>query len=91
MVYYSLTPRAFTNLLIGFRKKENREFKESWEQTRAIIVSALVPHLKKGASTKPTSLYPLPWDSEKGAGFDKIDIKEAYEKGEKRWEKIDKK
>ena len=77
--------------MAGHRKQEERLFKEHWERTRAIIATSLIPHLKKGTSTDPTKIYPLPWDHEKGAAFIKQDPKEKLKKSLELWEKIDKK
>jgi len=89
--FYSLTPRQFYNIQAGRRRKEERDFKEQWERTRAIIAVSLIPHLKKTASRDITKIYPLPWDSQKGESFIKEDPKILTQKALDFWAKIDKK
>lgn len=89
--FYSLTPRQFYNIQAGRRRKEEREFKEKWERTRAKIATSLIPHLKKNASRDITRIYPLPWDIQKGESFKKEDPKELAKKALDFWANIDKK
>lgn len=87
--FYSLTPRQFHNIVTGTRKRQEREFKEGWEQTRAIIATSLMPHLKKNASRDITKIFPLSWDVEKGESYAPIDHKEKAKEVKQFWDKID--
>jgi len=89
--FYALTPRQFYNISVGRRRKEERDFKENWERTRAIVAMSIMPHLKKGASRDVTKVYPLPWDGDKGESFKKEDPKTAAKKALEFWENLDKK
>ena len=56
--FYSLTPREFYNIVIGYRKKEEANFKNRWYQTREIVLATLQPHVKKGKKLE----YPFEWE-----------------------------
>lgn len=58
--FYSLTPRIFHNITVGYYRKKDQQYKDQWEQTRQIVVSVLTPHLKKGVSRN--SIMKFPWD-----------------------------
>jgi len=57
---YDLTPRSFSNKLLGFNNYQTQLLENSWEQTRLIIHSTLSPHSKK--RLKPKEILPFPWD-----------------------------
>ncbi len=60
---YDLTPRSFSNKMIGYSQREEMIMQNHWEQTRMIVHSCLSPHLKK--KMKPTELMPFDWDEKK--------------------------
>ena len=60
---YDLTPRSFSNKMIGYSQREEMIMQNHWEQTRMIVHSCLSPHLKK--KMKPTELMPFDWDKKK--------------------------
>ncbi|AUC13831.1 hypothetical protein BTO06_01100 [Tenacibaculum sp. SZ-18] len=61
--FYSLTPRQFANILIGYRRKEEIKEKGEWQRTRLSIFYCLLPHTdKKDFSLK--DVFELPWDEE---------------------------
>tara|TARA_R100000654_G_scaffold30078_1_gene54679 strand:- start:377 stop:658 length:282 start_codon:yes stop_codon:yes gene_type:complete len=57
---YDLTPRSFTNKMIGYTKREELLMQNHWEQTRMIVHSCLSPHLKR--KMKPSEIMPFDWD-----------------------------
>lgn len=57
---YDLTPRSFSNKMIGYSQREEMIMQNSWEQTRMIVHSCLSPHLKR--KIKPQELMPFDWD-----------------------------
>ncbi|WP_176714960.1 hypothetical protein [Tenacibaculum soleae] len=62
--FYSLTPRQFANLTIGYNKKQQEATKQSWEQTRMIMHTVLLPYQQKGKTLKVTDVLPFPWEKE---------------------------
>lgn len=58
---YDLTPRSFSNKMIGYSEREEMIMQNSWEQTRMIVHSCLSPHLKR--KIKPRELMPFDWDN----------------------------
>lgn len=60
---YDLTPRSFSNKLLGFNNYTEQLLQDSWEQTRLIIHATLSPHSKK--KLKPKEILPFPWDNKK--------------------------
>ena len=61
--FYDLTPRSFSNKLLGFNSYQERIMQDNWEQTRLIVHSTLSPHIKKRIS--PKELLPFPWDNKR--------------------------
>lgn len=59
--FYSLTPRVFYNIVEGYRMKEEKNIRCSWEQTRCLFYAALKPHLKGNKTAE--QLMPFPWDN----------------------------
>jgi hypothetical protein len=45
--FYQLTPREFDNIAKGYRRKLDREERQSWEQTRSIMFTIAMPNLPK--------------------------------------------
>lgn len=90
-IFYNTTPRTFANIVNGYRSKQETEFKESWEHTRAIIAMAIKPHILNGFKKTIHQLYPLPWDKEKGEEYTPVDYKKAVKEAESLWQKIDQK
>ena len=62
--FYSLTPREFLNVLIGIRKKEYQEHKDSWEQARMQMYFSLLPYSNKKDFTL-TDVLEFPWEEKK--------------------------
>ena len=62
--FYSLTPREFANLTIGYSKKKDAADRQSWEQTRWLMHSVLLPHKKSGTDLKLTDVLKFPWEKE---------------------------
>lgn len=89
--FYSITPRVFSNISAGRNKAIERDFKEGWERARAVIVAGISPHLPKGANKKANKVYPLPWDFEKGEGFEALDPLKDKARAVKLWQSIDNK
>ena len=87
--FYNITPRTFENKVIGFRRKEEADSRESWEQTRRLAVFLISPNLKKGAKINDKELFPTPWDQ--AIAQPKEDPKEAYKRADAMWAEIDKK
>lgn len=61
--FYSLTPRVFYNIQVGYNQKEDNYFKNSWLQTRKLMFAALRPHLKNQNSTE-RDLFRFDWEDE---------------------------
>ena len=61
--FYSLTPREFNNILVGYRAKEESQFRNGWEQTRMLMHIMVLPNLKKGSKLTPMQLLPFDWDN----------------------------
>lgn len=81
---YDLTPRSFSNKMIGYSKREEMIMRNHWEQTRMIVHSCLSPHLKK--KMKPTELMPFDWDN-KNTPKKEIATREHIEKVIERYNK----
>jgi len=60
---YDLTPRSFSNKMIGYSKREEMIMQNHWEQTRMIVHSCFSPHLKR--KMKPSEIMPFDWDNKK--------------------------
>lgn len=56
------TPSEFEYICKAFQSREDAEFRDDWERTRATAVAALRPYIKGNKSTK--DIYPLPWDNQ---------------------------
>ena len=64
--FYQLTPREFDNIAKGYRRKLDREERQSWEQTRSIMFTIAMPNLPKTKrNMKITEFMPLPWEKQK--------------------------
>lgn len=64
--FYSLTPRVFYNIQVGYNQKEDNYFKNSWLQVRELIFAALRPYLKN-QNAKSSSLFRFDWEEETSA------------------------
>jgi len=60
---YGLTPRSFNNKIKGAQALRDESLRESWEQTRILMVTTLMPHSKK--KLRAEDVLPLPWDNKK--------------------------
>lgn len=61
--FYSLTPRVFYNIQVGYNQKEDNYFKNSWLQVRELMFAALRPYLKN-QNAKSSSLFRFDWEEE---------------------------
>lgn len=79
--FYSLTPREFNNILVGYRLKEENDFKNGWEQTRMLMHTMVLPNLKKGSKVTPMQLLPFDWDNKVKPKpvMDKVDTKKRQD------------
>lgn len=57
-----LTPREYSNKLVGFEKLENKRDRDLWEKFRLLATTLISPHTKKGRNLKPEQLWPFDWD-----------------------------
>lgn len=80
--FYSLTPREFDNIVIGYRRKEETQYRTGWEQSRFIVQTLIAPHLKKGSKFD----YKFPW--EEGAVPVK-DKKQLAKEAKAFWDNVD--
>ena len=90
--FYSLTPREFGNALEGFRNREQRAMRESWEQTRMLMWAALSPYKGKGQTLTPQSLLPFDWDKPEQLAYtpeQEAEMMAEVEAMQKRWEERD--
>lgn len=90
--FYNLTPVQFWNTVEGFRKRENEQFKNSWELARQIMWASLIPHQKKGSNLTPARVLSFPWEKTDGE-IKKTEIKETEievaTKNKVFWDRID--
>lgn len=85
--FYSLTPRTFINTINGFRKKENEQFKTSWEQVRELKLSIVQPYLdKKDSKLTAKEFMPFPW--EEAINEKPKPTKEEVNETLKKWDKL---
>jgi hypothetical protein len=90
--FYSLTPREFYNIAVGYRKKQDEAIKTSWEQTRKIAWATLMCYHKTG-TLKPEEVFSFPWDTSITdlTEAEKIHRDKAYEEMLARWAERDRK
>lgn len=81
--FYSLTPREFYNILTGYNRKTEAEFKTNWEQTRQLMFAVLQPHVKKGSKLE----FTFPW--EKQDNVKKLKTRKTREQIEAEFKKLD--
>jgi len=60
--FYSLTLRQFTNIVNGYRKKEDILSRERWQIARKIMYASLAPNLDPG--TTEETIITFPWEKE---------------------------
>lgn len=65
--FYSLTPRVFVNILSGYRKKEEQNFINKWEQTRDIEFALVNLFADSKLNLTKQRYKPFPWDKEQNA------------------------
>ncbi len=56
------TVQEFESICKAYHDQREAEYKERWEQTRAVVVASLRPHLKGHPPVR--KIFPLPWDNE---------------------------
>tara|TARA_R100001377_G_scaffold40726_1_gene22802 strand:+ start:9493 stop:9786 length:294 start_codon:yes stop_codon:yes gene_type:complete len=83
---YGLTPRSFNNKIKGAQSLRDESLRESWEQTRILMVTTLMPHSKK--KLRAEDVLPLPWDNKKSKNKIKIATPEKIAKDVARHKKI---
>jgi len=86
--FYSLTPREFNNILIGYRQKEEALTKERWKHTQQVIFYAALNFDSKDKNITPDKFFPLPWEQE--LKIEKLKPKKTPEQIKKEFEHIDK-
>lgn len=63
--FYSLTEREFNNIVLGYRKKEEENFKIKLVLNRRLEFAIIAPHLdKKHKSLTPEKYMPFAWENE---------------------------
>lgn len=72
--FWEMTPREYDCACDGYRLKDERLFKERWEQTRWLASYVVNSSEKSDGKVKPTSLLKFPWEGEGGEGIEKTDI-----------------
>ena len=82
--FYSLTPREFSNILTGYRKKEDEAFKDRWQQTRMLMHTMVLPNLKKGQKLSPQQLLEFPWETKEN----KTQSKHQKKNNEDFWNRV---
>lgn len=61
--FYSITPREFTNILIGYRNKEEAKEKAHWVRSRLTMYYALLPYTEN-KKFAPEDVFKFPWEEE---------------------------
>lgn len=84
-----ITPRGLINKLRGFRRNQDEQVKNSWEQIRITCWRLLSPYYEKGKDYKPWDVLPLPWDNEV-TEKPEVDPKQEAERRKKLWDDFDK-
>ncbi|MBR6139421.1 MAG: hypothetical protein IKQ12_07645 [Prevotella sp.] len=54
--------QEFESICKAYHDQREADYKERWEQTRAVVVASLRPHLKGHPPVR--KIFPLPWDNE---------------------------
>ena len=62
--FYSLTPREFDNIVVGYREKEENQFKNNWEQTRLIAFNAAFNFETKDKKITAKKWFEFPWETQ---------------------------
>lgn len=83
--FYSLTPRQFHNVQVGWNQNQEMQIKTSWEQTRRLYEGILRPYIKDKNKTVQ-DLLPMPWDVE---DVQQMGETEGFEAMQERWRLID--
>lgn len=60
---YALEVDELSEILRAWSDKEDAEYKDRWERTRFLALTALLPYQKKGKRLRPTDIAKFPWDS----------------------------
>ncbi|HBK29043.1 MAG TPA: hypothetical protein DDZ04_04360 [Parabacteroides sp.] len=63
---YSLEVDELSEILRAWSEKEDAEYRDRWERTRFLALTALLPYQKKGKRLKPTDIAKFPWDNPHG-------------------------
>ena len=90
--FYKLTPRQFSNILKGYRNKEDNLSKERWIIARKLMYAAMAPYLNK--SVKETDLIPFSWEKdtlENLSEESELEMILAIEESKKFWQQWDEK
>lgn len=64
--------------MTGFRRKQENEVHERYEQMRNIMYACLAPHQKKGTRFTPQSLLKFPWEKEASVGVIDLEALEQH-------------
>lgn len=85
-----MTPLEFHNAVQGFQDLENERQKAEWERARWMAYINIQPHVKKGAVSTVQSLAVFPWEEDRLAINEKVDLDEEQRKKiEEKWAKLD--
>lgn len=60
--FYDMSFKEWFAVTKGYYNKQERQIRLTWETTRAIMYSNLLPHQKKGSNLTPEKVLPLLWD-----------------------------
>ena len=90
--FYKLTPRQFSNIMKGYRNKEDNLSKERWVIARKLMYASMAPYLNK--SVKETDLIPFDWEKDTLQDMseeDETDMIITIEESKKFWQQWDEK
>tara|TARA_R100000935_G_scaffold57870_1_gene92996 strand:- start:96 stop:551 length:456 start_codon:yes stop_codon:yes gene_type:complete len=86
--FWDLTPRQFSNIVTGYRNKEEAREKNNWYRARWQMYYSVVA-MSGADKLKPEELLPFPWEEE-----EKIELNSTPKTAEEAkafWDAIDKK
>ena len=59
IIYHGINSAYKVDGIVG----GDAEYKDKWERTRFLALTALLPYQKKGKRLRPTDIAKFPWDS----------------------------
>lgn len=63
--FYDITPREFDNIVRGYKRKAEFNYKDGWEKTRRLAFAVTAPYIPKKDNITLFDFMPLPWDPDK--------------------------